>query len=209
MESKAAGGLPTVKGVPGGASQFSTKKSFCPEGALSKRSADPVDGNEKNLVGLTFNFKHFSPFLMDNSLLLKELHELSSPFTHMPNPGNIGDILIAKSTIDFFDANGLEYKTFDGKPADSIVYGGGGIWFAAYRGHWLKWLNLFKSAKKVIILPSSFWDCNELINILDERFIVFCREEKSYKYLLDGKTKAKITLDDMAYGAAKMLCVIM
>ncbi|MDR0595543.1 MAG: polysaccharide pyruvyl transferase family protein [Puniceicoccales bacterium] len=203
-QAVAAEGLPTIKGMPGDANQFSMKKNSCPERALSERSAGTADGDEKNLVNLTFNFKHFSPFLMDNSVLLEELHGLPSPFTYVPNPGNTGDMLIAKSTIDFFDAKGLEYKMFDGKPADFIVYGGGGIWLSAYRGSWLKWLNLFKSAKKVIILPSSFWNCDELINVLDERFVVFCREEKSYKYLLDGKTKAKIILDhDMAFRCSK------
>ncbi|MDR0715404.1 MAG: hypothetical protein LBF25_01300 [Puniceicoccales bacterium] len=45
-KSKRAEGLPTIKGVPGNANQFSTKKSSCPEGALSKRSASVADESE-------------------------------------------------------------------------------------------------------------------------------------------------------------------
>jgi exopolysaccharide biosynthesis predicted pyruvyltransferase EpsI len=38
------------------------------------------------------------------------------------------------------------------------------------------------------------------MEVLDERFVVFCRERKSYDYLAAGMTKAKIILDhDMAF----------
>ncbi|MDR0595238.1 MAG: hypothetical protein LBF94_00865, partial [Puniceicoccales bacterium] len=45
----AAEGLPTVKGMPGDANQFSTKKSSCPERALSERSASAAgETGDKN-----------------------------------------------------------------------------------------------------------------------------------------------------------------
>ena len=43
--------------------------------------------------------------------------------------------------------------------------------------------------KKIIILPSSFYECQELIDCLDERFVIFCREKQSYRYM---KRKAYI-----------------
>jgi exopolysaccharide biosynthesis predicted pyruvyltransferase EpsI len=56
-----------------------------------------------------------------------------------------------------------------------------------------------KNADRVIILPSSFDNVPELVAIMDERFVVFCREKKSYDYLVGANTKAKIILDhDMA-----------
>ena len=60
-------------------------------------------------------------------------------------------------------------------------------------------LPLFARAAKIIILPSSFYQCGKLLEVLDERFVVFCREEQSYNYLVSARTKAKIILDhDMA-----------
>ncbi len=146
----------------------------------------------------TMDFGTFCPFNIDNSALLGELKKLPK-FTYIPNSGNLGDMLIAKATLDFFDINGLRYKTYNGTTGQTIVYGGGGQWTADYKQHWLKWLDVFKSAKRIIILPSSFNQCPELINTFDERFVVFCREVKSYKYLKSAKTRAKIILDhDMA-----------
>lgn len=60
-------------------------------------------------------------------------------------------------------------------------------------------LPLFARAAKIIILPGSFYQCGKLLEVLDERFVVFCREEQSYNYLVSARTKAKIILDhDMA-----------
>ena len=61
-------------------------------------------------------------------------------------------------------------------------------------------MNLMAKAKKIIILPSSFYNVPEFVSILDERFVVFCREANSYNYLLAQHTGAKIILDhDMAF----------
>lgn len=159
---------------------------FIPIGSLKPKKKD------------TLNSGTFCPFQMDNSALITELKKLPK-FTYIPNSGNLGDMLIAKATLDFFDANGLRYKMYNGASADTIVYGGGGQWTADYKKHWLKWLDVFKSAKRIVILPSSFNQCPELIDTFDERFVVFCREPKSYKYLKSAKTRAKIILDhDMA-----------
>ena len=63
-----------------------------------------------------------------------------------------------------------------------------------------RFFKLFKNAKKVIILPSSFYKCDRLIDILDERFILFCREKNSFNYLKKQNTRSKIILDhDMAF----------
>ena len=63
-----------------------------------------------------------------------------------------------------------------------------------------RFFKLFKNAKKVIILPSSFYKCDRLIDILDERFVLFCREKNSFNYLKKQNTRAKIILDhDMAF----------
>lgn len=145
----------------------------------------------------------FKPFDIDSTAVLSELQKLPL-FTYIPNSGNLGDMLIAKATLDFFGANNIRYKMFSDVPDDVLVYGGGGQWTSDYKQHWLKWLDLFKQASRIVILPSSFNNCPELIDVLDERFVVFCREQKSYDYLMSAGTKAKIILDhDMALRMTK------
>lgn len=136
---------------------------------------------------------------IDDTRLLCEIRKLDN-FTYIPNPGNMGDMLIAAATIDWFNRNSIQYTMYSGKSDKNIVYGGGGIWTATYKDAWMKFLEVFRTANRVVILPSSFNDCPELIDALDERFVVFCRERKSYDYLMSAKTKATIILDnDMAF----------
>lgn len=143
--------------------------------------------------------KNFSPFVFDDEILLKELRELGT-FTYIPNPGNMGDCLIAKATYDFFDHNNLSYRVYSGMCADTIVYGGGGIWVKnLYAKSYTKFLAVMKQAKKVVILPCSVSECQDLVDILNERFVVFCRDKRTYDYLEAQKTKAKILMShDMA-----------
>ena len=126
-------------------------------------------------------------------------------FLYIPNPGNLGDILIAASTISFFKEHHLNFKIYSKseiKKEKNIVFGGGGGWA------WLngkpngleRFFDLFKNAKKVVILPSSFCQCDKFIDILDERFVLFCREQNSFHYLKSKNLKSKIILDhDMAF----------
>lgn len=142
---------------------------------------------------------NFSGFSLDNSALLTELKSLKE-FTYIPNPGNMGDCLIAKATFDFFDQNKLKYNTIDKGCSDNLVYGGGGIWVKDIYAHIYKpYLDIMKKAKRVVLLPCSIYECDDIVNILDERFTVFCRDSKTYKYLANLRTNAKLYLDhDMA-----------
>ena len=146
-------------------------------------------------------FKKFYNYNIDNRKILNILRGIGH-FVFIPNSGNLGDMVIAKACIDFFNNNKLNYTMYktNMENPECIVYGGGGPWINEYYSSWKKWLPLFKTAKRVIILPSSFNSCHNLVDILDERFTIFCREEQSYKYLKNQNTKAKIILDhDMAF----------
>lgn len=151
-------------------------------------------------VKFTFNSKNFMPFQTDNTVLLKELKKLKN-ITYIPNPGNLGDCLIAKATYDFFAQNNISYQLYKGGQPETIVYGGGGIWVKdLYLKSFSKILKLMQKAQKIVILPSSVYDCPFLVNILDQRFVVFCREKQTFDYLTAQKTGAKIILDhDMAF----------
>lgn len=143
---------------------------------------------------------------IDNSQLLQELRKIGR-FTYIPNPGNAGDMLIASATMGFFDKHKIPYDTYTPNAnLDAVVYGGGGIWTADYKKDWMKHLEVLNQAKKIVILPSSFNNCPELIDALDERFVVFCREKRSYEYLIAANTRATILLDhDMAFRMTKQM----
>jgi glycosyltransferase involved in cell wall biosynthesis len=142
--------------------------------------------------------------LLENLLDLKE-------FMFVPNKGNCGDIVIATSCYQYFDSNNLNYKVIDmtshksrkiRKPFN-LVYGGGGLFTKYYQQSYQIILKIFKSKhlKKAVILPASFYDCEDVLDVLDEKFIVYCREKQSYEYCIKNNKKAKFILaDDMAFG---------
>lgn len=149
--------------------------------------------------------KNIHPFCIDNTNLLNILRGLDK-FTYIPNPGNLGDMLIAKATYDFFDANNIKYETIDYSHEhilDTVVYGGGGIWVGDLYENSNYFLDILNRAKRIVILPSSIYDCDRLVNILDKRFTVFARERQTYDYLVSKNTGAQIFLDsDMAFRLA-------
>jgi len=142
---------------------------------------------------------------VDDSQILSELNKFET-FSYMPNSGNLGDMLIASATMDWFDINKLKWvRTRPNEYPKNFVYGGGGAWIKNYISGMTRVMDIMQHAEHVIILPSSFNDVPELVKILDERFVVFCREKKSYDYMVKQKTGAKIILDhDMALRMTKI-----
>lgn len=135
---------------------------------------------------------------------LKNLND----FYFLPNKGNLGDIVIAASEFQYFNANNLNYKVYEIEKKYSepfnFVYGGGGIWHKLYQKDYQEVIDIFKSPllKKCVVLPSSFYDCEDAINSFDERFTVFCREKQSFEYCKSLNNKAQFILaDDMVIGA--------
>lgn len=147
----------------------------------------------------------FSPLPVDDDQLLSVLRPLGN-FTYVPNFGNLDDAVITLGTYQFFRKYHLSYQITKAQRGDNIVCAGGDIWVKDHNKNPLitqfnqAILEQMKIAKRVVILPSSFHSCLELIDILDQKFTVFCRERKSYDYLKSQKTKALILLDqDMAF----------
>ena len=148
---------------------------------------------------------HYEPKTY-NQKILNSLNELGD-FLFYPNVGNLGDVAIAQSEYQMFRDQGYSYKVFNAYNSDTIidrsfnlVYGGGGL-FVRY-WNYEKAMNLFKNEnlENAVILPSSFCDCDDLLDALDERFTVYCREEKSFKYCTSKNQKANFQLaDDMAF----------
>ncbi len=151
---------------------------------------------------LTFKDKQRKYVNDANSNLVSELTKLGS-FDYHANGGNLGDFLIAQSEYKLFEKLQLNYRIY--KRTDTIevqpnlVIGGGGGFVSYWNYQTLFPLLSNKNIKNILILPSSFFECDDLINIIDERFTIFCREQYSYDYLTSKNTKAKIyTASDMA-----------
>lgn len=130
-------------------------------------------------------------------------------FSFLSNRGNIGDMAIATSCYQYFDTHRFEYDVIDMTEYKkllekqlNVVYGGGGLFTGYYRQYYQEILEIFKSknVKNIVILPASFYDCDEVLECFDERFTVFCREKQSLDYCLSKNNKAKFVLaDDMAF----------
>ncbi len=126
-------------------------------------------------------------------------------FVYYPNPGNLGDELIAAATVQLFERLGLSFETYeegrDYGSAYTLVYGGGGIMVPewGYLGH-LYELFSAPGLERCVVLSHSMHDCPELLQLMDERFTVFLRESKSFAYAKALNNKATFHLaDDMVF----------
>ena len=110
-------------------------------------------------------------------------------FYYWANEGNLGDLLIAEATRQFFRRENLDWRPYcpaNPPREDSycLVYGGGG----RFTSHW-GGLEPFQNAltapqvQKCIILPHSFYEADDFLQGLDNRHTVFCRGLRSYLYV--------------------------
>ena len=139
--------------------------------------------------------------------ILNSLKELDDFFFY-PNNGNLGDVVIAESEYQMLEDNKFSYRIYDAynspndiddKPFD-LVYGGGGLFVKYWNYQQVKEIFEKQNLRKAVILPSSFYECDDLLDVLDERFIVFCREKRSFDYCISKNSRAKFFLtDDMAF----------
>lgn len=122
---------------------------------------------------------------------------------YMPNPGNIGDELIALSTMDLLERLGVDYEVYSEKASyprgTTLVYGGGGVLAGGWDYAPLTELMLQPQWERVVILPHSLRGCDDLLQRMDGRFTVFCREQASLAYCRARNTAAHFELaHDMA-----------
>lgn len=175
--------------------------SFVPVKRLRKKiQREVLEGLTREARAIRLDSSNFSAFKFNDANLLREIKAIND-FTYIPNPGNLGDCLIANATYQFFAKHGIKYHSVEDAPCENIVYGGGGIWVEGlYSESYKPILEAFRKAKRVVILPSGFCNCPDLINELDNRFVVFCRDRDSLEYLRSFNTGAKLYLDhDMAF----------
>ena len=127
--------------------------------------------------------------------MIELLKESPAPRLYMANPGNLGDALIRRGTLKYFDAIGLEHKEVQRPPRKSIgtfIYGGGGAWCKNWNNS--RFVNVAASqAKKVIVLPSTYAIRSPLYEMENIHF--FCRDK------LDSQTRCPkaVYQKDMAF----------
>lgn len=143
--------------------------------------------------------------MSDSSRRVADVLRGAQPFFFWPNDGNIGDLLIAEASRQFFRREGLLYEEWDGSEARSeslgtLVYGGGG----RFVPHWGS-LDSFVAAmtapwvRRCIILPHSIRHVDSFVLSFDERFIVFCRDAETLNYVSSLNPRVQcIPADDMA-----------
>ena len=135
--------------------------------------------------------------------LVKLLKKIDG-FQYCANFGNLGDLLIAEGTRQFFRRNNITYHEYNGKNLPEkfdLVYAGG----ARFTSCWCnitecKELLTDKRIKTCVILPHSFNDVDELLMSLDNRHHLFCRDKNSYDYCQSLNLSANVYLStDMAF----------
>ena len=132
------------------------------------------------------------------SQILKEANNVY----YWPNNGNLGDLLIAEATRQYFRRNQILWSEYnpDNPPVNvdiTLVYGGGGRFTSHWGGIEMHLSHLtHQRVKKGIILPHSFYEVDSFIRELDERHTIICREHRSFDYCCSLAPKARIMLGD-------------
>lgn len=124
---------------------------------------------------------------------------------YITNRGNAGDGLIAAAAWQLFERLGLlQSIVVDGDIAegDIVVYSGGGNFIPEYeqtRNAVEECLRV--NAGKFILLPHSIRGNEDLLQKLDDRFYIFCRENESYEHAKKSATNAHVFLThDLVFG---------
>ena len=170
---------------------------------------DSIFASKKNIYNSIDKEQTFSKDIkrpLDERILnaLKGLDD----FFFYPNNGNLGDVVIAEAEYQMLEDNKFSYRIYDAynSPNDiaeepfDLVYGGGGLFVKYWNYQQVKEIFEKPNLRKAVILPSSFYECDDLLDVLDERFTVFCREKRSYDYCISKNSRAKFFLtDDMAF----------
>ena len=129
-----------------------------------------------------------------------DLFEPSTCIHYWPNNGNLGDLLIAEATRQYFRRNCISWVEYNPEsPPESngitLVYGGGGRFTSHWGGIERHLTHLtHPRVKRGIILPHSFYEVDYFIRGLDDRHTIICREKRSYEYCCSLKPKATILL---------------
>lgn len=142
---------------------------------------------------------------MDKQLaqVLGQFHNEDVVF--IPNPGNAGDSFITCATYQMLDDLALPYRV--GAPSGSypgsvLLYAGGGNLIGEYVNAIQFIRNNHAKAKALVVLPHTIAAFADTLASLGPECYLFCREQRSYAYVSQAVTAAKVFLShDLALSA--------
>lgn len=123
---------------------------------------------------------------------------------YLPNPGNAGDSVIAAATYQCFRRHAIRMtiphtKRFE-SAGKTLFYGGGGnlIGIGTYAHAQVS--RFHKNAKRLVILPQTVKEVDDLIRSFGDNVTVICRERVSYDYVRSfGGPHQTLLAHDMAF----------
>lgn len=142
----------------------------------------------------------------DISCALSELGR----FIYRGNSGNLGDTFIQNAQFNMFRDLGSDYIQLtdaNEKIVDSgkfrFVYSGNGAFVnPIYQKDYMDIARRYfmhRNLERCVILPSTFWRCDDLVRCFDDRFTVFCRDLVSLEYCRSINVRATFAFaDDVA-----------
>lgn len=146
--------------------------------------------------------------LRENRALRRALEKAAgSRAIYMPNPGNIGDGVIALGSWHLLESWGLDFPIAhfedDLCEYDHLIFGGGGGLVSGLYYEPQKWiLDFLVKGGSVTILPSTIVGLGELFAPYADRLEIFTREKESFSSLIEAGFPAKRAhlCPDMAFG---------
>ena len=118
---------------------------------------------------------------------LKKKQAKGRKIIYMPNPGNLGDSLIASATLQQFERHGLSYEVMQRQmthaPENLYVYAGGGNLVPYYKDAENALRALSAVGASFCLLPHSCFGVDEVLMAYAGDLVIFARENKTYEYL--------------------------
>ncbi len=120
----------------------------------------------------------------------------------VPNPGNVGDAMIAAATFQFlkqYRITPLPVLPTTAERLDVIVYGGGGNLTPHYPEAARVLQVMHRKARRLIILPHTICGHDKLLGDFGANVEICCREPVSYAHVSKHCRNAKVSLtEDLA-----------
>jgi exopolysaccharide biosynthesis predicted pyruvyltransferase EpsI len=114
---------------------------------------------------------------------------------YVHNPGNAGDSVIACAMMEALTQQNITWDlaTLDGDVTGRIVLiPGGGNLVPMYDHVATAIRNFVRKAKLLVVLPHTIAGHPEVLSLLDESCVVFCRDATNYRYVLEQTDRCKV-----------------
>lgn len=125
-----------------------------------------------------------------------------SDIFYIPNNGNLGDALITAGTLSTFRQAGISVQLFNNHPLHekmTVIIAGGGNLVPYYHDVSSVLSRLMNSSVgRVVVLPHTISGHTTLLERLDERFNIICRDRTSFAHVHEHHKGPLFLAHDMA-----------